>query len=585
MTGLNRTSMVLLALLLVTVVGLMPLQAGQSIIGLPGFCQLQLSPWTTGAALPVNHIEGATAVVDGRLYIFGGFTTDDLAATTRIDVYNPALDVWETVANPRQPMPMKVSHIIAAVDGATVWIAGGYAGDHPGQPTAEVWQYNTVTDEWSTGPALQEPRASGAFGKIANELHYIGGLSDRDTTHDDHWVLHLDNLAAGWTSAPPVPNGRAHAAFAAVDQHLYTIGGQFRHDHDPLDLNLVEVYDLTAKTWFNAASLPAPRSHFEPGTTLVEGHIVIVGGRNNTITGEGTLEAVTYYSPAQNQWFELTALPVGLIAPNAAYVGGRLIVTGGGVVWNVPQTTTYISTVTLTNCETDALALIAPAADEVIHTGAYPFRWTDVTGTTRYKVKIRTPDRSYTFTQTFTDPAAICADGICSTPLDFGAQPPPNHTALKWKVIAFSGEEKWLTKWRAFMTEMPGSPILTAPVDQAAVADTPVFSWGRVPGATAYRLKVKNLTTGEKVLVRKINDTTDPPLASVCDPANCLLTPADYNLTLDPGTAYRWQVQASNDEGKSQSANHTFNLTASVGAPTASAPAVLSGRSGTIQLP
>jgi hypothetical protein len=143
----------------------------------------------------------------------------------------------------------KVSHIQAAVDGQTVWIAGGFIGKNPGAPSTNVWRYDTVNDLWYSGPALSAQRAAGLLVREGRKLHYIGGVSsDRDTSYASHWALNLDNLSEGWKSSTGLPNPSNHHSGAYIDSGNRTV---------------------VAK-----ADLPFPRSHFEPGT-------VIVGGRAN----------------------------------------------------------------------------------------------------------------------------------------------------------------------------------------------------------------------------------------------------------------------------------------------------------------
>ena len=49
--------------------------------------------WKKGTPSPFARVESPTAVVDGKIYLFGGFT-DDLGAANELDVYDPAGDSW-----------------------------------------------------------------------------------------------------------------------------------------------------------------------------------------------------------------------------------------------------------------------------------------------------------------------------------------------------------------------------------------------------------------------------------------------------------------------------------------------------------
>jgi N-acetylneuraminic acid mutarotase len=322
----------------------------QPINAVEASCQISLGTWTTAASAPYVHIEGATAVIDGKLYIFSGFKDSSLNVSNRVDVYNPATNKWETATNPLRPMPISLSHAQVAVDGKWVWMAGGFVGSNPGKATNKVYKYDSSTDQWYSGPSLPAARAGGTIAIVGRELHYIGGLSyNRDTDYANHWVLNLDATGQGWKSRAELPTKRNQAGGIAIGNFIYHAGGQFKHDHNPKDVNFVHAFNVTTGTWAQKASLPFGRSHNEPGTVNIEGRIVMVGGRANQI-GKGQINNVTEYNPSKNQWRELRPLPVALIAPNAAYINGKLIVTMGGRKWNAGSKTTYISEVSFTNC-------------------------------------------------------------------------------------------------------------------------------------------------------------------------------------------------------------------------------------------
>ena len=110
--------------------------------------------WKKAAPSPWARVESPTAVVAGKLYLFGGFT-DTLGASDQLDVYDPATDAWTRLKD----MPTRVTHLNPATDGQTIWFAGGFKGKHPGPVTAEVWKYDSTSDTWTAGPPLPEPRA------------------------------------------------------------------------------------------------------------------------------------------------------------------------------------------------------------------------------------------------------------------------------------------------------------------------------------------------------------------------------------------------------------------------------------------
>ncbi|MBC8170520.1 MAG: hypothetical protein H7X77_02570, partial [Anaerolineae bacterium] len=177
------------------------------------------------------------------------------------------------------------------------------------------------------------------------------------------WVLNLDNTAAGWQSAPDLPDARIQFGTAYMNGDLYAIGGQYRHDHSPVDLPVIHRFDVATGQWLQKANLPLPRSHFEPGTIVYDGNIIIVGGRaNQNGYGFGQINNVTAYNPITDTWYELPQLPVKLIAPNAVVINNRLIVTTGGTNWNTGNKKTYISYITYTGCTPTTPTVVPPTA-------------------------------------------------------------------------------------------------------------------------------------------------------------------------------------------------------------------------------
>jgi N-acetylneuraminic acid mutarotase len=531
------------------------------------FCAVVLSEWRQGPDVPHKHLEGATAFVDGKLYIFTGFETNSLVPGTIIDVYNPETGVWETATKSLKKMPFASTHLQAAVDGQYVWFAGGFVGKHPGPTTDAVWRYDTVNDSWTKGPNLPAKRAAGFFARIDRKLHYGGGLIfDRDTTMPDHWELDIDNVDAGWKSLAPLPDARNHLSGVELEGKLYAIGGQYFHDHNPVDLRIMNIYDPVSGSWSRGPDLLFNRSHFEPGTTKLGGRVIIVGGRNNQIEGEGRLSQVTLYDPFRNRWRELRELPVDLIAPVASVMGDQIIVTAGGSNWNVPQRSTYLADIsydctpeptqsapqaTVTPVIQD-LTLLQPLEGQVIHSSKQLFEWQTLPGSTEYKIKLKGVSTVYHGKQNFAPLDLICSGTSCSTALNTSVVM-PNKEQILWRVIAKAPGVKGKSDWHHFLTEMPGAAVLVNPqVDATLSPASPVFTWTPVAAATHYKLIVKDLE-GNNVLKQNITvgDAT-------CTATLCSFNGRDGGLQLTVGQNYRWLVKAMSGDGTIKSETRKF---------------------------
>jgi hypothetical protein len=285
--------------------------------------------WNDAASGPVARLEAPSLEVDGRMLVFGGFQVG-LKATPRVHAYDPASDSWSTLA----AMPSAVTHAGIALDERTVWVAGGFVGDHPGPVTSAVWSYDVDLDQWQARPSLPAPRGSGGLFVIARELHFVGGVDvDRNTDMPEHWVLDLDN-PTGWSVSVPLPVARNHFGCASLGDRGYVLGGQFGHDIAPIDVALVHAWD-PQQGWLELAPLPFPRSHFEPGTDVHAGRILIAGGRAN-VMGWPTLPEILAYDPAADAWSLVGLLPQALIAPAFKVLGGEFVLSAGGVTDQSP---------------------------------------------------------------------------------------------------------------------------------------------------------------------------------------------------------------------------------------------------------
>ena len=296
------------------------------------------SAWQAGAAAPLTLFEAQAAAVGDRVYVFGGFNNLNVQATTAVNVYDPLANTWL----PRAPMPAAVTHAGVAVDGATVWLAGGLLGDYAGGnnlPTKDTWRYDTAADAWTPGPPLPAASGAGGLAVVGRRLHYFGGFAaDGQGDSSRHYTLNLDALAADpattWAPAASMPTARNHFGTAVVNGKVYAIGGQHGRDETYRNVRDVHAYDPATGQWSTAARLPKPMSHFHNSTLVVNNKILVIGGVTN---GRYPLSDAWEYDPATNVWAPALPLPAPRKAPVAAVAAGRLYVLTGSPGDNFPQ--------------------------------------------------------------------------------------------------------------------------------------------------------------------------------------------------------------------------------------------------------
>ena len=290
--------------------------------------------WQPLASMPQERFEHACALVGDALYVFGGYG-QGVKSSNHVQAFDLARNEWRRLRD----MPSAITHVNTAVDGRTVWIAGGFKDGYPGKAIDEVWKYDVDKDAFVAAPSLPEPRAGGGLALVGRRLHYFGGLKqDRDTDAADHWVLDLDATGspAKWKSAADMPAPRNQFGTVTHQGKIYAIGGQFHHDSTSgkpaLDQARVDIYDPATDSWSSGPELPIPHSHSENSTFLHKGRLFVIGGRS-----VNRVEAAIWVLSAEGKWSRFGTLPVPLIGPAARIIAGRLVVAGGAPRGYDPQ--------------------------------------------------------------------------------------------------------------------------------------------------------------------------------------------------------------------------------------------------------
>jgi Kelch motif/Galactose oxidase, central domain len=167
--------------------------------------------WTEGVALPFAQSRMGSAVVDGRVYLFGGSVAEHAADVL---VFDPATDAWSQAA----PMPIAASRVaVAHIDGA-VFVFGGRtpAGD---AGLSSALRYDVATDAWQAltpmpiaGNDLTATPVDGVIWIIGSEfgLRSVGTVATYDPAADT-WTPNPDQtrqFVADWHMALPQQNGR-----------------------------------------------------------------------------------------------------------------------------------------------------------------------------------------------------------------------------------------------------------------------------------------------------------------------------------------------------------------------------------------
>ena len=100
--------------------------------------------WETRAPMPTPRGAAASAVLNNKIYVMGGWTTQDSAV---VEVYDPATNTWSTKA----PMPTPRNNLAATALNGKIYAIGGWSGT---ANTNVVEVYDPTSNTWSSAAPL-----------------------------------------------------------------------------------------------------------------------------------------------------------------------------------------------------------------------------------------------------------------------------------------------------------------------------------------------------------------------------------------------------------------------------------------------
>jgi N-acetylneuraminic acid mutarotase len=156
----------------------------------------------------------------------------------------------------------------ALLDGR-LFVIGGF-GTTTNVPTADVRVYDLAARTWSEAAPLPAPRGGHAAVVLEGKIHVLGG-GDQVSTLALHSVY--DPVADRWTEAAPLPRAKGSPAAVVLDGELRAIGGR----SGPDDYGDVDVYDPDADAWSAGAPIPPRGTH---GAAVHRGSIYVFGGES-----------------------------------------------------------------------------------------------------------------------------------------------------------------------------------------------------------------------------------------------------------------------------------------------------------------
>lgn len=256
--------------------------------------------WEDLASMPAPRQELATAVLNGKIYVLGGYDENGLS-TDSVFVYNPAADTWATA----NPLPRPNNHNCAAVAGGKLYSFGGLS--------TATYVYDPVSDSWIQLAPLHISHGNAAAVGVINDKIYVAG-GGQGTALEVY-----DPAANTWTNLADMRISRNHCGGGVINGKFYVVGGRDSAQAP----TALEVYDPQTNSWTTLAPMPTGRSGIAVG--VVHGELYVFGGELPFLHSE-----VEVYNPVTNSWRQLEGMPAPRHGIWASVIGNRIYLAGGG---------------------------------------------------------------------------------------------------------------------------------------------------------------------------------------------------------------------------------------------------------------
>jgi N-acetylneuraminic acid mutarotase len=260
--------------------------------------------WQTLAPMPSARQEISTGVLNGKIYVIAGFTSEG-ASTNTVEVYNPATNSWASA----QSIPIENNHNSAAVAAGKLYTFGGLSN--------AAFVYDPVLNIWSpVAPMNFQHGETAAVGVIDDKIYVAGGAGGGMQQRE---LEVCDPVADTWTNLAPMSVPRNHTGGGVINGKFYVVGGRGSTDA----ATALEVYDPQSNAWTTLAPMPTPRSGI--GVGVVNGELYVFGGEIPSLHPE-----VEVYNPASNSWRRLADMPTPRHGIWASVIGNKIYLPAGG---------------------------------------------------------------------------------------------------------------------------------------------------------------------------------------------------------------------------------------------------------------
>jgi len=225
----------------------------------------KLDKWSKKKNLPVPVHHQAQAAYNGKIYIFGG-CAKQLIGESAVDntwEYDPVADSYRALA----PLPVKRCSAQAELVNGKIYVIGGFTPMEKGKPGTRVTGLNEVydpaTNRWEERSPMPTSRNHAFSGVVNGKIYMIGGrqaAGGAGAASPTDIVEEYDPAKDLWGNVKaPMPTPRSGGGSATYNGKIYAAGGELTTRQFSASFRALEAYEPATNTWTILPSMPVAK--------------------------------------------------------------------------------------------------------------------------------------------------------------------------------------------------------------------------------------------------------------------------------------------------------------------------------------
>ncbi|MBU1712100.1 MAG: hypothetical protein KKD47_03250 [Proteobacteria bacterium] len=301
------------------------------------------------ASLPTPRMASASAVVNGKIYIIGGFSKQGRSSAV-VEEYDPSKDKWSQKAS----MPTSMGMTSAVAVGKTIYVIGGR---NESGITNIVQAYDTQRNSWNNVKSMSTARWNHMVAVVGGHIYVFGGITGVGNRREaiDKGEIY-DPAKDSWSNGASMPNAKQGAAIAVNQPKIYICGGRSGAGNSGYVTGSVDIFDTILKTWSSLSPMKKARTGSQ--ASVVNGKLYVIGGAADGVA----TNSVEVYDIKSNTWGSQLTLQKPRTGHSVTSVENNIFVIGGAVEESLEGITGMVEELTI-NAEKKSIEPIKSASD------------------------------------------------------------------------------------------------------------------------------------------------------------------------------------------------------------------------------